>query len=196
MKNLIISILAIVVLAISGWLFVSLTQLDNLKKNNQTLQNKLSNFQIIDSQKSDLAIRNFFHSQIDFNKLKLRTLNNLDTLINLPKGTNDLYLIAYFDSSMCSVCLDREWSNFDWLHKQFPENFILLTKGYPSPYFFQKNQFSLIHDKIFVLENEITDFVDSPIYFLWNGKTLQSFQVEKNTNDTFELIKLIISKIS
>jgi hypothetical protein len=97
---------------------------------------------------------------------------------------------------MCSVCLERERSNFDWLHKQFPENFILLTKGYPSPYFFQKNQFSLIHDKIFVLENEITDFVDSPIYFLWNGKTLQSFQVEKNTNDTFELIKLIISKIS
>lgn len=95
---------------------------------------------------------------------------------------------------MCSVCLEREWSNFDWLHKEFSQNFILLTKGYPNMYFNQNDRFRTIRDKIYIVKNDIIDLVDSPIYFLWNGKSLHSFQVEKNTNDTFEILEMIIDR--
>ena len=196
MKNIVIAILVAIILSISGWLYFSLLQVDKLNINLQTLQNRLDNFQILNSQKSVLALRNFSHSQIDFSQLELETLSNKDTLINLSMETDTYFLIAYFDSQMCSVCLERVWANFDWLNNHFSKNVILLTKGYPTKYFLQNERFEEIHDKIFILKNDITSVVDSPIYFLSNGKSNQSFQVDKNTNDTFELLKQIISSFS
>lgn len=166
MKNLLISILIIGTIALSGWLYISLGEVNQLARNNQQLENTIGNFQIVRSQKLDVAVRDFFHSQLDFNRVEVSNLINQDTLITLPKESNKLYLIAYFDSRMCSVCLEREWSNFDWLHKEFSQNFILLTKGYPNMYFNQNDRFRTIRDEIYIVKNDIIDLVDSPIYFL------------------------------
>lgn len=44
MKNLLISILIIGTIALSGWLYISLGEVNQLARNNQQLENTIGNF--------------------------------------------------------------------------------------------------------------------------------------------------------
>lgn len=142
-------------------------------------------------QKNTIIFNNFLLSGIEWSSVILRDVEgmavNPTDLIEMAEPT----LIAYFDSGMCSVCLQREWLNFQTLASQ-SDKILLFASGYPSAYFRQKEEFSSLQERIFIVEEGLPEAMESPVYYVRHSQGFHAFQVEKSTNATFETVAQLV----
>ena len=142
-------------------------------------------------QKNTIIFNNFVFSGVDWSTLSLRDLSGVQVNSSALINKEEAILIAYFDSGMCSVCLQREWMNFQALADQ-SDNILLFASGYPSAYFRQKEAFANLQDRIFLVDQGLPESMESPIYYVRNAQGFHAFQVEKNTNATFETVEQLM----
>jgi hypothetical protein len=185
-------LLFILILVASIWFSIEKDRFNRLYEEKKLNYNEMNILKTVLKEKNQIFLLNHIYSNKDFFEIPLRDLDN--NLLNSNEFLIDegVLIFAYFDSKMCATCLDREWNNFFYLSSEYKNSIFLISKGFPIKYFKIEEKFQVMHNNIFISTEEIYQNSESPIYFLLVNGKLFAFQTEKNTNDTFILLKNIL----
>lgn len=165
---------------------------NQLRKENAGNTASLEKLTQLLEQKNTIIFNNFVLSGVDLSSFSLRDLSGNQMDFSELFENEEPIVIAYFDSGMCSVCLEREWMNFLALVGR-TDKILLFANGYPSAYFRQKKEFSSLQKRIFIVQNGSPMSMESPIYFVRHAQGFHAFQVEKNTDATYEIVEQVLT---
>lgn len=147
----------------------------------------------------ELQKASWVHSLYGLNKeITLTSQNN--SKMRLSELLQGFTLLFFFNSSMCTPCVNREIENMKELMKTLKSiNLIVIAQGYSSNYIFKDSKFKGLESSIFTVSQSplvAGNLVETPSFVLFKNRVpLFFFHPDKNHNRYFDILMQVLEKI-